>query len=154
MRVADSVAQAAAGGDARPAALRSTGRGSEHPVAVRPADVEPERKAELLRLCDDTARAAGADVAQVTAGYAESRQLVEVFNSDGAAAADDRTRVRLSVQVVARRDSVVETGSETRGGHVQVETAGHASVPPTVSAASRTWGWPTPAGTRWPAFPQ
>ncbi|TML75400.1 MAG: TldD/PmbA family protein [Actinobacteria bacterium] len=100
MRVADSVAQAAAGGDARPAALRSAGRGSEHPVAVRPA---------------------GADVAQVTAGYAESRQLVEVFNSDGAAAADDRTRVRLSVQVVARRDSVVETGSETRGGHAGFE---------------------------------
>jgi len=121
MRVADSVAQAAAGGDARLAALRSARRGSEHPVAVRPADVEPERKAELLRLCDDTARAAGADVAQVTAGYAESRQLVEVFNSDGAAAADDRTRVRLSVQVVARRDSVVETGSETRGGHAGFE---------------------------------
>jgi TldD protein len=121
MRVADSVAQAVAGGDARAAAARALVHGSEHPVAVAPADVEPERKAELLRLCDDTARAAGGEVAQVSAGYAESRQLVEVLNSDGAAAADDRTRVRLSVQVVARRDSMVETGSETRGGHAGFE---------------------------------
>ena len=33
------------------------------------------------------------------------------------AAADDRTRVRLGAQVVARRDGRVETGTETRGGH-------------------------------------
>ena len=121
MRVADSVAQAAAGGDGQPAALRSIGRASEHPVAVPPGEVEPERKAELLRLSDETARGAGGEIAQVTVGYAESRQLVEVFNSNGTGAADDRTRVRLSVQVVARRDSVVETGSETRGGHAGFE---------------------------------
>jgi TldD protein len=36
-------------------------------------------------------------------------------------AADDRTRVRLSVQVVARREGVVETGTETRGGHAGYE---------------------------------
>jgi TldD protein len=121
MRVADSVAQAASGADAQPRALSALSRGSEHPVATAPGDVEASRKADLLRLCDDTARAAGGEIAQVSAGYAESRQLVEVFNSDGVAAADDRTRVRLAVQVVARRDGVVETGSETRGGHAGFE---------------------------------
>ena len=35
----------------------------------------------------------------------------------GCFAADDRTRVRLGVQVVARRDGTVETGFETLGGH-------------------------------------
>ena len=121
MRVADSVAQAASGNDARPHAFGALARGSEHPVAMPPGDVDAARKAELLRLCDETARAAGGAIAQVSAGYAESRQLVEVFNSDGVAAADDRTRVRLAVQVVARRDDVVETGSETRGGHAGFE---------------------------------
>ena len=112
LRVADSVAQAAAGGDARPAPLgHALSRGPQHPVATPPGDVDAARKADLLRLCDDVARGAGAEIAQVSAGYAETRQLVEVFNSDGVAAADDRTRVRLAVQVVARRDSVVETGS-------------------------------------------
>jgi TldD protein len=121
LRVADSVSQAAAGGDARPAALGAMARGAEHPVATPPGDVEAVRKADILRLCDETARGAGGEVAQVSAGYAESRQLVEVFNSEGVAAADDRTRVRLAVQVVARRDGVVETGSETRGGHAGFE---------------------------------
>ncbi|MEA2388989.1 MAG: TldD protein [Thermoleophilaceae bacterium] len=121
MRVADSVAQAASGAAAHAAALTALTRGSEHPVATPPGDVDAARKADLLRLCDETARAAGGEVSQVSAGYAESRQLVEVFNSDGVAAADDRTRVRLAVQVVARRDGVVETGSETRGGHAGFE---------------------------------
>ncbi len=40
-----------------------------------------------------------------------------MFGSDGRAADDDRTRVRLSAQVVARRDDRVETGSDTRGRH-------------------------------------
>jgi TldD protein len=121
MRVADSVAQAAAGGDARVAELGAAVHGSEHPVATPPAEVEAARKADVLRLCDETARSAGGGVAQVSAGYAEVRQIVEVFNSDGVVAADDRTRVRLSVQVIARRDGVVETGSETRGGHAGFE---------------------------------
>ena len=57
------------------------------------------------------------EVTQARIGYAEARRQVEVFGSDGRAAADDRTRVRLSAQVVARRDGRVETGSDTRGGH-------------------------------------
>ena len=54
-------------------------------------------------------------------GYVESRRQVEVFNSEGRAAADDRTRVRLGAQVVARRDERVETGTDTRGGHAGFE---------------------------------
>jgi len=118
IRVADSVAEAqAAGTPVDPGALGAPARGVEHPVELRPGSVEAGRKAELLRACDETARAAGAEVAQASAGYAEERRIVDVFNSDGLAANDDRTRVRLSVQVVARRGDVVETGSETHGGH-------------------------------------
>ena len=121
MRVADSVAQAT-GAPASPSVQLEPARGgSRHPVELAPEDVDAARKAELLRSCDETARSAGAEVAQVSVGYAEGRRVVEVYNSDGVAAADDRTRVRLAVQVVARRDGVVETGSETRGGHAGFE---------------------------------
>ena len=92
-----------------------------HEVAQRPEAVAAERKVELLRLCDETARAAGGDVAQVSASYAEARRIVEIFHSGGFSAGDDRTRVRLGVQVVARRDGRVETGHETRGGHAGFE---------------------------------
>ncbi len=117
LRVAGSVMQAVRGEARAPAALGTPELAEGHAVATPPADVEAARKADLLRACDDHARAAAPEVTQVRASYAESRREVEVFNSEGRAAADDRTRVRLGVQVVARRDGRVETGSDNRGGH-------------------------------------
>jgi TldD protein len=94
---------------------------ARHRVELRPEDVEAARKADVLRSCDETARSAGGEVTQVMAGYAEIRRQVQIFNSEGVAAEDDRTRVRMSVQVVARRDGTVETGHESRGGHAGFE---------------------------------
>lgn len=121
MRVADSVAQAVRGDARGVPALPGPEAGRSHPVRRRPEEVDAAAKAALLRACDETARAAGSDVAQVTASYGENRRRVEIYNSDGRAASDDRTRVRLGVQVVARRDERVETGHETRGGHAGFE---------------------------------
>jgi TldD protein len=117
LRVADSVAQALRGEQRGAAALSAPTTANGHPVLVRPETIEPVRKADLLRACDERARAAGAEVSQARVGYGESRRTVEVYNSDGRAASDDRTRVRLSAQVVARRNGRVETGTDTRGGH-------------------------------------
>jgi TldD protein len=121
LQVADSVAQAVRGEGRRPAALKATQLANGHPVQIHPEEVEARRKADLLRACEERARAAGPEVMQVRLGYAESRRVVEVYGSDGRAAADDRTRIRLSAQVVARRDERVETGTDTRGGHAGYE---------------------------------
>jgi TldD protein len=117
LRVAGSVSEAVRGHAREPAALKAVVTGARHEVAVPPEEVEAARKAELLRACDERARAAGAEVAQARIGYAETHRQIEVFGSDGRAAADDRTRIRLSAQVVARRNGRVETGTDTRGGH-------------------------------------
>jgi TldD protein len=117
LRVAGSVSEAVRGDAREPAALRAAETGARHPVALAPEDVDAVRKAELLRACDERARAAGPEVTQARIGYAESHREVAIFGSDGRVAADDRTRIRLSAQVVARRDGRVETGSDTRGGH-------------------------------------
>ena len=99
--LADSVAEAV-GADATPAAtLPELDRPGAHEVAEPPEGVEAARKAELLRAANEHARSASGEVAQVTASYGESVREVEVYNSDGRAAADSRTRVRLGVQVVA-----------------------------------------------------
>jgi TldD protein len=84
---------------------------------VDPASVAAERKAEVLRELDERARSAGSEVAQASASYSEGRRRVAVFNSEGQQATDDRTRVRLGVQVVARKNGTVETGFETLGEH-------------------------------------
>ncbi|HEY2603625.1 MAG TPA: TldD/PmbA family protein [Thermoleophilaceae bacterium] len=121
-RVAESVSQAVSGDSREPAALGSAGEPSEaHTIQQRPEDVDSATKADILRACNEAARALGAEVSQVTVSYVESRRRVEVFNSDGVAASDDRTRVRLGAQVVARRNGTVETGHETRGGHAGFE---------------------------------
>ena len=117
MRVASSVAQALRGAAREPAALTAAATAGGHAIKTRPDEVAAARKADLLRACDEHARSLAPEVAQARIGYAESRRQVEVFNSEGRAAADDRTRVRLSAQVVARRDGRVETGTDTRGGH-------------------------------------
>jgi TldD protein len=137
VRVAESVAQAVRGKSREPAALSAAEPVRVHPITSPPEQVEAAAKAELLRRCDERARSAGAAVAQVTMSYAEGRRLVEVFNSDGLAAADDRTRVRLSAQVVARRDGRVETGTDTRGGHAGWELLAEAPEEVAESAARK-----------------
>jgi TldD protein len=115
-RAADAAASALRGRRAEPRGL--TARGTEpQAILTRPEDVAAERKSELLRELDDRARSRGDEIAQVQASYAEGRREVTVANSDGLFTFDDRTRVRLSAQAVARRGELVETGFETLGGH-------------------------------------
>jgi TldD protein len=137
LRVAESVSQAVDGDGRAPATLAAADVVSRHPIERAPEDVEAARKAELLRACDDHARAAGGAVTQVRIGYAEGRRRVQIYNSDGRAAADDRTRVRLSAQVVARRDDRVETGSDTLGGHAGFELVAGAAEQVAMRAAGR-----------------
>jgi TldD protein len=87
------------------------------PIERRPEEVPAGRKADLLRELDERARGRGGEIAQVNASYAEARREVAIANSDGLFTGDDRTRVRIGVQVVARRDGTVETGAETLGAH-------------------------------------
>jgi TldD protein len=117
LRAAGAAAAALSGGrsEARPLAAAEAPDLQE--IEVPPEGVPAERKATLLREVDERARAAGDDVTQVQASYAEGRRRVQVASSEGVHATDDRTRVRLGAQVVARRGDVVETGFETLGAH-------------------------------------
>jgi TldD protein len=136
---ADAVAVALRGGaSATPvtelgAARREPGR---HPVAMPPDQVEVARKAALVHAADDEARGAGAEVAQVIAGYADARQDVLIANSLGEVVRDTRTRTRLSVQVVARRGGVIQTGHETVGASSGFEAMVEADVLAAARAAA------------------
>ncbi len=116
-RAADAVAAALSAGRTEPQPLRAAEPPELQEIDVDPADVPAAQKADLLRACDETARAAGAEIDQVMASYSDGRRRVQVANSEGLHATDDRTRVRLGAQAVARRGDVVVTGFETLGGH-------------------------------------
>ena len=120
-RLADEVASAVRGQRAEARSLAAAQKPQLQSVRVDPQLVPPERKADLLRECDERARSVGGEVSQVAASYVEGRRRVQVANSDGLLAGDDRTRVRLGTQVVARRDDRVEAGSESLAGHAGFE---------------------------------
>src|SRR3954447_2230304 len=117
MRAADGLASALDGDAREPIALQAATPPELQEIDVDPESVPAERKAEVLRELDERARSAGPEVAQASASYSEGRRRVAVFNSEGLEATDDRTRVRLGAQVVARRNGTVETGFETLGAH-------------------------------------
>ncbi len=115
-RAADEAAAALRGERAEPRPLRAE-RPTPQPIEQSPGAVPAARKAELLRELDERARSAGAEIAQAGASYGEARREVALANSTGLFSGDDRTRVRIGAQVVARREGRVETGAETLGGH-------------------------------------
>jgi TldD protein len=81
-----------------------------HPVSRDPLAADGAALAEMVRRADDAARSVSADVRQVTVHYGDARQAVLIANSDGQRCTEQRTRVRLSCQVVAARDGVIQTG--------------------------------------------
>jgi TldD protein len=115
-RAADEAASALRAEGTEPRPLRAR-KATPLPIERRPEEVAAERKGDLLRELDQRARAQGAEIAQLNASYAEARREVAIANSDGLFTGDDRTRVRIGVQSVARRDGTVETGAETLGAH-------------------------------------
>lgn len=120
-RIADSIAQAARSEMRRPQQLAAAAQVNPQVVMRAPEGVALTDKVALLRICDETARTAGNEIKQVSAGYAESRREVTIYNSEGLATGDDRIRVRLAVQAVAKRDGRIENGTETHGGHAGFE---------------------------------
>jgi TldD protein len=115
-RAADDAAAALRGDRAELQPLRAEAP-SPLPVEQPPGEVPAARKAELLRELDERARAGGGEIAQASASYGEARRQVAVANSEGMLSGDDRTRVRIGAQAVARRGERVETGAETLGAH-------------------------------------
>jgi TldD protein len=109
---------------------------ARHAVKVAPQTVAIARKAQLVRAGDEAARAVGGGVAQVIVGYGDTRQKVLIANSLGDLVYDDRTRTRFSVQVVARRGDVIQTGHETVGGSAGFELVDETTTCAVATAAA------------------
>jgi TldD protein len=115
-RAADEAAAALRGDRRQPQALEARAT-TPLPIERRPEEVPAAQKAAMLRELDERGRAKGTEIAQLTASYAEARREVAIANSDGLFTGDDRTRVRIGVQTVARCNDSVETGMEALGAH-------------------------------------
>ncbi len=76
---------------------------------------------ELLQRADGAARAAGGDIRQVSASYADSRRRILIANSDGLLTGDDQVRTLFTVGAVALGDTGMQTGRESIGHTIGFE---------------------------------
>ena len=101
--------------------------------AERPADgVSAAEKVGWLREVDEVARGVSAEVAQVTGIYFDSVQRRLIAASDGRWVEEERPRIRLVAQVVAKRGDVIQTGWDGPAACAGVEFLD--AHPPTVTA--------------------
>jgi TldD protein len=85
--------------------------GPETNHVERPADAVPAAdKVAWLRELDDASRAFSPEVVQVTGVYGDSVQRRLIATSDGRWVQEDRPRIRLVAQAVAKRGDVIQTG--------------------------------------------
>ena len=70
-------------------------------VLLDPRDAGQRAKLPMLQTLDRVARGAGARIAQVSASMSDAVSEIEIFNSEGLAVSDRRTRTRLALNVVA-----------------------------------------------------
>ncbi|MGZ4149482.1 MAG: TldD/PmbA family protein [Actinomycetota bacterium] len=109
---AAAAASAALRGDAPGNVVDLTTReGAGRNRAERPAaGVDAATKVGWLREVDEVARAVSPEVIQVVGVYGDSLQRKLIAASDGRWIVEDRPRVRLVAQVVAKRGDVIQTG--------------------------------------------
>lgn len=115
IEAARAAAAGVSGSGGRVADLTRVRPGATNTVERPPADVPPEDKVAALTAADEAARAAGDEISQVIASYADVHQEVLIAASDGLLASDDRTRVRMAVQVIASRNGTITTGFDAPG---------------------------------------
>jgi TldD protein len=114
--LADRLSASVSGSAAAPQPLDTVSLEPPTPRGLRAASIDTTVKSDMLRAVDATARGRSGEVIQVAAAYSEGRQRVWVANSDGVFSHDDRTRMVLSVSVVAKRGDIIQTGRETLAG--------------------------------------
>ena len=124
LRAAAEAAAAAArggGGGVRIVPLSKVEARSPNSVDLLPETVPKAEKVALLRRADETARAAGGAIRQVSAVYGDSRRQILVANSEGVLASDDQVKSRFGVSCVATGDAGMQTGRESVGATVGFE---------------------------------
>lgn len=90
-------------------------------IKFRPDAVDFEAKIELLKLADQSARAVGSAIDQVSLSYSDVCQQVTIANSVGIYVEDERIRTRMACNAIAHEGEQVQTGFASRGGTVGFE---------------------------------
>jgi len=118
------------GGGARTVAVGSLQGSTGSPGGDRsePRSAGKAEALELLQRADEAARASGAGISQVQAGFGTTNRRVLIANSDGLLAGDEQARTRFSVSCVALGDTGMQTGYESAARTLGFELFDEVSV--------------------------
>jgi TldD protein len=123
LAAAEAAASAAAGGGGGVRTIELTARAGTpvNTVEQYPDAVSKSAKVALLQRADESARAEGAAIVQVSAGYGDSRRRILVANTDGVLAEDEQVRTLMRISVVANGDAGMQTGYQSLGQTIGFE---------------------------------
>ena len=85
-------------------------------IQAHPAKIPFEQKVALIRAADNAARMYDRAITQVTIGYSDIVQHVQIANNRGVCVEDDRVYVRLACNSIAQNDEMIQTGFASTGG--------------------------------------
>ena len=123
LAAAEAAAAAASQGDGRTRTISLT-KSPERTVSQvlqYPDDIRKADKVAVLQRMDEAARSAGGSIAQVSAGYGDSRRRMLVANTDGVFVTDEQVRTLVRVSVVANGDTGMQTGYQSAGHTIGFE---------------------------------
>ena len=118
---AAAAAARSGGGGTRTVALTERAVQSVNVIRIAPDTIAKARKVELLERANAAARGMGSSIAQVSAGYGDSRKRVQIANSDGLLVSDEQVRTMFRVSAVASGDTGMQTGYQSIGHTVGFE---------------------------------
>ncbi len=121
-------------------------------VRILPTEVAKATKVGLLTVADESARASGSAITQVTARYGDGCRQTLVANSEGLLVEDNQIRTLFSVSCVATGDTGMQTGRESVGRTIGFELFDEADVADmarraATRALTKLGARPAPSGT-------
>jgi len=85
-------------------------------TTIDPGDVEFKEKLKMLQRIDEMARSEEKRIKQVRVIYRDTRQQVNIYNSDGGNIEDKRQQLILNILVVGEKNGDVQTAYDSIGG--------------------------------------
>ena len=101
--------------------LRKQRPNVDYTIKLLPEKIPIDKKIELVKAANKTARDFDKRVRQVLVGYRDFVQKVQIAASDGFTAEDERIHTLMVVHIVVSDNGVIQTGYEQAGGSIGFE---------------------------------
>ena len=101
--------------------LRKQKPNVDYTIKLLPEKIPIDKKIELVRAANKTARDFDKRVRQALVGYRDFVQKVQIAASDGFTAEDERIHTLMVVHIVVSENGIIQTGYEQAGGSIGFE---------------------------------